>query len=408
MIEELTAVGDTSFDQRARDRAAVHLKRGTEEQKRRYLRLARASGRRSVTTEPGGGSDPCRGRAHAGRTPGRPLGAERRQDVHSWNGFLPRTSWSWSRAPASTRRARHPSLPLVETKDRPGYRVGRGSRSSARKGQGHRALLRGRARPGRRGARRRDRARLLPADDRAVYERTLIAISAVAGGRVARGSPPTATRASAWSPSAPLLEMQNTRFVPPTRRPRRWSRARSSIAASGLAEGPHGQHDRVDGQLWTTDLVRVVDDLLQLFGGYGCNAQSTRSRADVRRTRACSASTAAQTRSCEERARALSGSAAEPRMAARGQDGVRHQRGGSGLGRRDLPSRSRARTPCACSANRRERHHRERKPRPRDTALPARRRAVCERRHRTRRQWRAGVRAHGQKARRRHGGRSRQ
>lgn len=271
MIEELTAVGDTAFS------ISVHaivqqyiLKQGTEDQKRRYLpKLASGEMVGAIAmTEPGGGSDLQGVRTRA-----------ERQGDH-WvlngaktfisNGFLADLVVVVART-GSEPGARGISLLLVETKDRPGYRVGRVLEKLGQKGQ--------------------DTCELffedvhVPADavlggetgrgfyqlmTELPYERTLIAISAVAA--VERAVQITADYARERMVfGKPLLEMQNTRFVLADAKTKALvARTFLDRCIEALAEG------RMDGttasmaKLWTTDLqCEVIDDCLQLFGGYG-------------------------------------------------------------------------------------------------------------------------------------------
>ena len=271
MIEELTAVGDSSFS------ISVHaivqqyiLKQGTEEQKRRYLpKLASGEMVGAIAmTEPGGGSDLQGVRTRA-----------ERQGDH-WvlngaktfisNGFLADLVVVVART-GTEPGARGISLLLVETKDRPGYRVGRVLEKLGQKGQ--------------------DTCELffedvhVPADavlggetgrgfyqlmTELPYERTLIAISAVAA--VERAVQITADYARERMVfGKPLLEMQNTRFVLADAKTKALvARTFLDRCIEALAEGRMDSTTASMAKLWTTDLqCEVIDDCLQLFGGYG-------------------------------------------------------------------------------------------------------------------------------------------
>ncbi|MBY0277193.1 acyl-CoA dehydrogenase family protein [Candidatus Binatia bacterium] len=271
MIEELTAVGDTAFS------ISVHaivqqyiLKQGTEEQKRRYLpKLASGEMVGAIAmTEPGGGSDLQGVRTRA-----------ERQGDH-WvlngaktfisNGFLADLVVVVART-GTEPGARGISLLLVETKDRPGYRVGRVLEKLGQKGQ--------------------DTCELffedvhVPADavlggetgrgfyqlmTELPYERTLIAISAVAA--VERAVQITADYARERMVfGKPLLEMQNTRFVLADAKTKALvARTFLDRCIEALAEGRMDSVTASMAKLWTTDLqCEVIDDCLQLFGGYG-------------------------------------------------------------------------------------------------------------------------------------------
>ena len=271
MIEELTAVGDTAFS------ISVHaivqqyiLKQGTEEQKRRYLpKLASGEMVGAIAmTEPGGGSDLQGVRTRA-----------ERQGDH-WvlngaktfisNGFLADLVVVVART-GTEPGARGISLLLVETKDRPGYRVGRVLEKLGQKGQ--------------------DTCELffedvhVPADavlggetgrgfyqlmTELPYERTLIAISAVAA--VERAVQITADYARERMVfGKPLLEMQNTRFVLADAKTKALvARTFLDRCIEALMEGRMDSTTASMAKLWTTDLqCEVIDDCLQLFGGYG-------------------------------------------------------------------------------------------------------------------------------------------
>jgi acyl-CoA dehydrogenase len=271
MIEELTAVGDTAFS------ISVHaivqqyiLKQGTEEQKRRYLPLL-ASGElvgAIAMTEPGGGSDLQGVRTRA-----------ERQGDH-WvlngtktfisNGYLAGLVVVVART-GTEPGARGISLLLVETENLPGYRVGRVLEKLGQKGQ--------------------DTCELffedvhVPADaivggepgrgfyqlmTELPYERTLIAISAVAA--IERAVQITADYARERMVfGKPLLEMQNTRFVLANAKTKAVvARTFLDRCIEALAEGRMDTVTASMAKLWTTDLqCEVIDDCLQLFGGYG-------------------------------------------------------------------------------------------------------------------------------------------
>ena len=271
MIEELTAVGDTAFS------IGVHaivqqyiLKQGTEEQKRRYLpKLASGEMVGAIAmTEPGGGSDLQGVRTRAERKGDRWVlnGAK----TFISNGFLADLVIVVART-GTEPGARGISLLLVETKDRPGYRVGRVLEKLGQKGQ--------------------DTCELffedvhVPADavlggetgrgfyqlmTELPYERTLIAISAVAA--IERAVQITADYARERMVfGKPLLEMQNTRFVLADAKTKALvARTFLDRCIEALAEGRMDSTTASMAKLWTTELqCEVIDDCLQLFGGYG-------------------------------------------------------------------------------------------------------------------------------------------
>lgn len=271
MIEELTAVGDTAFS------ISVHaivqqyiLKQGTEDQKRRYLpKLASGEMVGAIAmTEPGGGSDLQGVRTRA-----------ERQGDH-WvlngaktfisNGFLADLVVVVART-GTEPGARGISLLLVETKDRPGYRVGRVLEKLGQKGQDTCELffedvhVPADAVLG--GATGRGFYQLMT---ELPYERTLIAISAVAA--VERAVQITADYARERMVfGKPLLEMQNTRFVLADAKTKALvARTFLDRCIEALAEGRMDSTTASMAKLWTTDLqCEVIDDCLQLFGGYG-------------------------------------------------------------------------------------------------------------------------------------------
>ena len=102
------------------------------------------------------------------------------------------------------------------------------------------------------------------------YERTLIAISAVAA--VERAVQITADYARERMVfGKPLLEMQNTRFVLADAKTKALvARTFLDRCIEALMEGRMDSTTASMAKLWTTDLqCEVIDDCLQLFGGYG-------------------------------------------------------------------------------------------------------------------------------------------
>jgi acyl-CoA dehydrogenase len=271
MAEELADAGNTSFA------VAVHaivagyvLKQGTEEQKRRYLpKLASGEMIGAIAmTEPGAGSD----------LQGIRTRAEREGD--HWvlngsktfisNGFLADLVLVVART-GSEPGARGISLLILETRDAPGYRLGRVLEKVGQKGQDTCELffedvkipaanvLGGE--PGR---------GFFQLMTELPYERTFIAVGAVASiERALRLTVDYARERHIFG--KPLLEMQNTRFVLAE------AKAGAVVARTfvdrcieALVEGRMDAATASMAKFWTTDLqCKVIDDCVQLFGGNG-------------------------------------------------------------------------------------------------------------------------------------------
>lgn len=270
-FEEQALAGDTSFN------VAVHaivahylLNQGTEEQRRRWL-PALATGElvgAIAMSEPGAGSD----------LQGIRTTARREGDVWVVNGsktFISNGAHAdlmvlvarTSEDPGS----RGISLLMVETKDLAGFRVGRKLEKLGQHGQDTCELFFEGARipvgnvlggePG------RGFAQLMT---ELPYERVLIALGAVGAiERAVRITVEYAKERKLFGKT--LLELQNTRFV--------LAEAQTSATVARtfldrcIEATIEGKLDTVTASMakyWTTDLqCKVIDDCLQLFGGYG-------------------------------------------------------------------------------------------------------------------------------------------
>jgi len=271
MAEELVYAGNSCFG------TAVHaivgkyiLNQGTEAQRKYFLpRLATGELVGAIAmTEPGAGSD----------LQGVRTRAERQGD--SWvingaktfitNGYhadlivlVARTS----EAPG----AKGISLLLVETRNAPGYRVGRTLEKIGQKGQDTCELFFEDVR--------------VPADavlggetgrgfyqlmTELPYERLFIAVTAVAAiERAVRLTVDYTRERHAFG--KPLIEMQNTRFVLADAKTRAVvARTFLDRCIEALIAGKLDAATASMAKYWTTDLqCAVIDDCLQLFGGYG-------------------------------------------------------------------------------------------------------------------------------------------
>ncbi len=271
MFEELTAVGDASFS------VAVHaivaqyiLKQGTEEQRRRYLpKLASGEMVGAIAmTEPGGGSDLQGVRTRAERVGDHwVLNGAKTFISNGYLGDLVIVVARTSDAPG----ARGISLLLLETKSAKGFRVGRILEKIGQKGQ--------------------DTCELffedvhLPADaivggepgrgfyqlmTELPYERTLIAVNAVVAiERAVRITADYARERMVFG--KPLLDMQNTRFVLANAKTKAVvARTFLDRCIEALLEGRMDNVTASMAKLWCTDVqCEMVDECLQLFGGYG-------------------------------------------------------------------------------------------------------------------------------------------
>ena len=271
MIEEQGAAGDTAFAIFVHVIMARYiLNQGTEDQKQRYLpRLAAGEMIGAIAmTEPGAGSD----------LQGIRTSAERQGDAYVLNGaktFISNGSLAdliiVVARTGSEPGAKGISLLLVETRGAPGFRVGRILEKIGQKGQDTCELFFEDVR--------------VPADNvlggtpgrgfyqlmtELPYERTVIAVGALAAiERAVRLTVDYARERHVFG--KPLLELQNTRFVLADAKTRAVvARTFVDRCIESVIDGTMDAATASMAKLWTTDLqCQVIDDCLQLFGGYG-------------------------------------------------------------------------------------------------------------------------------------------
>jgi acyl-CoA dehydrogenase len=271
VTEELLGAGNTSFA------IPVHtivghylLNHGTEEQKRRYLpRLASGEMVGAIAmTEPGAGSD-LQGIATRARRDGDAWVIDGAKTFIS-NGFLADLVIVVART-SDAPGAKGISLLLVEPSQAEGYRVGRILEKIGQKGQdtcelffdgvrvGADAIVGGE--PGR---------GFYQLMQELPYERTIVGITAVAAIERAVKLTVDYTRQRRIF-GKPLFEMQNTRFVlAEARTSAVVARAFVDRCVEAVIAGRMDAATASMAKYWTTDLqCKVIDDCLQLFGGYG-------------------------------------------------------------------------------------------------------------------------------------------
>ena len=271
VFEELSYGGDTSFGIHVHAIVAHYLlNQGTEEQKRKYLPLL-ASGEMIAAiamSEPGAGSDLKGIRSTALRGPDgyRVNGSK----TFISNGYMADLILVVAKTdPAAG--AKGVSLLLLETKDNPGFRVGRILEKVGQKGQDTCELFFDDAHVpfenvlgGEEG---RGFAHLMT---ELPYERTILGVCGVAAIERALQLTIEHTRERKAFGQA-LIEMQNTRFVLAE------IKTEATVARifidRCIEDMLAGRMDTVRASMakyWISDLqCKVVDQCLQLFGGYG-------------------------------------------------------------------------------------------------------------------------------------------
>jgi acyl-CoA dehydrogenase len=271
LFEELAAAGDTSFGVHVHIIVAHYLlNHGTEEQKRKYLpQLASGAMVSAIAmSEPAAGSDLQGVRTRAVRE-GDAYVINGSKTFIS-NGYLADLIVVVAKTDA-TAGARGISLMLVETRNVQGFRVGRILDKVGQKGQDTCELffdnVRVPADAVLGGAEGKGFAQLM---SELPYERTLVAIGAVAAiERALRLTLEYARERSAFGQK--LIEMQNIRFK---------LAEIKTLAVVARTFVDHCIQQVMDGTLDTatasmakwylTDLqCKVVDECVQIFGGYG-------------------------------------------------------------------------------------------------------------------------------------------
>jgi len=271
VFEELALAGDTAFGLHVHAIAAHYLLRhGTEEQKYKYLpRLANGDTIAAIAmTEPGAGSDLKGIRTTATRTEE----GYRLQGSKTFisNGYLADLVLVVARTdPAAG--AQGISLLLLETRDNPGFSVGRILDKMGQQGQDTCELFFDDARVplqnllgGEEGRGFAQLMRELP------YERTVVGVAGVACiERALRLTLDHARTRKAFGQR--LIDMQNTRFVlAECKTEATVARVFIDRCIEDLAAGRMDMVQASMAKYWITDLqCKIVDQCLQLFGGYG-------------------------------------------------------------------------------------------------------------------------------------------
>ncbi len=271
LFEELGAAGDTSFGVHVHIIVAHYLlNHGTEEQKRRYLpELASGAMIGAIAmSEPAAGSDLQGVRTRAERDGDSYVinGSK----IFISNGYLADLIVVVAKTDAAA-GARGISLLLVETRKVEGFRVGRILDKVGQKGQDTCELFFDNVRVptgavlG--GAEGKGFAQLM---SELPYERTLVGIGAVSAiERALRLTVDYARERSAFGQK--LIEMQNTRFK--LAEIKTLAVVARTFIDRCIAQVIDGTLDTATASMakwYLTDLqCRVVDECLQLFGGYG-------------------------------------------------------------------------------------------------------------------------------------------
>ncbi len=271
VVEELARRGITSLGHSVHSIVAHYLLNyGTEEQKHRWLpRMARGELVGAIAmTEPGAGSDLQAVKARAHRDGDHYVIKGSKTFIS--NGYHAGLVAVVAKTDPA-QRAKGISIVMVETKDQPGYRVGRVLDKIGQNGWDTAELF-------------FDDVRV-PADcllggvegqgfaqlmDDLPYERTLLAIGGVAAMEYALALTVDYTRHRKAFGKA-LLEMQNTRFK--LAEVKTWVHVARIFIDDCIVKLRDGRLDTVDASMakwWITDLQsKVADECLQLFGGYG-------------------------------------------------------------------------------------------------------------------------------------------
>jgi len=271
LFDELAAAGDTSFGVHVHIIVAHYLlNHGTEEQKRRYLPLL-ASGAMIgaiAMSEPAAGSDLQGIRTRAVRDgDGYVINGSK---IFISNGYLADLIVVVAKTDAAA-GARGISLLLVETRNVEGFRVGRILDKVGQKGQDTCELffdnVRVPAAAVLGGAEGKGFAQLM---SELPYERTLVAIGAVAAiERALRLTLEYARERSAFGQK--LIELQNVRFK--LAEIKTYALVARTFVDRCIVQVTDGTLDTATASMakwYLTDLqCKVVDECVQIFGGYG-------------------------------------------------------------------------------------------------------------------------------------------
>ena len=271
VFEELAYAGDTAFGLHVHAIVAHYLlNQGTEEQKRKYLpKLASGEMIAAIAmSEPGAGSDLKGIRTTATRDgDGYLLNGSK---TFISNGYLADLIVVVAKTDPEA-GAKGISLMLLETMDCKGFRVGRILEKIGQKGQDTCELFFDNARVDHDsvlgGIEGKGFAQLM---NELPYERTIVGVSGVAMiERAVRLTTEYARERKAFGQA--LIEMQNTRFVLAE------AKTEATVARTFIdrciLDMIEGRMDAVLASMakyWITDLqCKVIDNCLQLFGGYG-------------------------------------------------------------------------------------------------------------------------------------------
>jgi len=271
LYEELGRRGLTGFGQGVHSIAAHYLlNHGTEEQKRRYLPLlARGELVGAIAmTEPGAGSDLQGIRTRAERSGDAYLVSGSK--IFITNGYLAGLVLLVVKTDPAL-GAKGTSILILETKDLPGYRVGRFLDKVGQRAQDTNELFFDRVRvPADRllgGTEGRGFAQLmgdLP------YERVIVAVQAVAAMQGALEETVRYVKARTAFGKA-IVEFQNARFR--LAEAATITRVARTFIDRCIQEVVEGRLDDVTASMakwWATDMQqRVLDECVQLHGGYG-------------------------------------------------------------------------------------------------------------------------------------------
>jgi len=271
LFDELAAAGDTSFGVHVHIIVAHYLlNHGTEEQKRRYLpQLASGAMIGAIAmSEPAAGSDLQGIRTRAVRDgDGYVINGSK---IFISNGYLADLIVVVAKTDAAA-GARGISLLLVETRNVEGFRVGRILDKVGQKGQDTCELffdnVRVPAAAVLGGAEGKGFAQLM---SELPYERTLVAIGAVAAiERALRLTLEYARERSAFGQK--LIELQNVRFK--LAEIKTYAVVARTFVDRCIVQVTDGTLDTATASMakwYLTDLqCKVVDECVQIFGGYG-------------------------------------------------------------------------------------------------------------------------------------------
>ena len=271
VVEELGRRGITSLGHSVHSIVAHYLLNyGTEEQKQRWLpRMARGELVGAIAmTEAGAGSDLQAVKTRAHLDDGHYVIKGSKTFIS--NGYHAGLVAVVAKTDPG-QRAKGISIIMVETRDQPGYRVGRVLDKIGQNGWDTAELffddVRAPADCLLGGVEGQGFAQLM---DDLPYERTLLAIGGVAAMEYALELTVDYVRHRKAFGKA-LLEMQNTRFK--LAEVRTWVHIARVFIDDCILKLKDGRLDTVDASMakwWLTDLQsKVADECLQLFGGYG-------------------------------------------------------------------------------------------------------------------------------------------